>query len=290
MKETGEGRNETDEKRSLKGRTLLISGATRGIGLCIAERAARDGANVAVLGKTKHPHPKLPGTVDTASDAITRAGGRALGIVCDIRDEAQVQAAVERTVNEFSGIDILVNNASAIFLAGTVETPMKRFDLMHQVNGRGTYLCGQACLPYLKNSDHAHILTLSPPLDLRPEYFAPHVAYSIAKFSMSLCSLGWAQELAPFGIASNCLWPKTVIDTSAVRNLLGGQGVARRGRKPDIMANAAYEILTRPVSYTGNFLIDEDVLREAGIEDFSKYAVDPEQELLPDLFVPESLE
>lgn len=276
-------------KPTLEGRTLFISGATRGIGLAIAKRAAEDGARIAVIGKTKDPNPKLHGTVETACEEIRRAGGAALGIVCDIRNEIEVEAAVEKTISAFGGIDVVVNNASAIFLADTEQTPMKRFDLMHQVNARGTYLCGQKCLPYLKKSDQAHILTLSPPLQLRPEYFGPHLAYSIAKFGMSLCTLGWAEELKPYGVAANSLWPKTVIDTAAVRNLLGGEQVANRARRPAIVADAAYAILVRPSTYTGHFAIDEDVLREEGLDDFSQYAVQDGLDLLPDLFVPESL-
>src|SRR5262245_7270449 len=246
---------------TLKNKTLFISGASRGIGLAIAERAAREGANVAVVGKTSEPHEKLPGTVHSACEAIERAGGRALPCVCDIRSEEQVAAAVAKTVETFGGIDVLVNNASAIFLADTAHTPMKRFDLMHQVNARGTFVCSQACLPHLEKSENPHILMLSPPLNMKPEYFAPHLAYSMAKFGMSLCVLGLAQELRGRGVAVNALWPKTVIDTAAVQNLLGGQNVAARGRKPDIVADAAYVILTTPSrEKTGQFLIDEDVL------------------------------
>lgn len=278
--DTGQGRN-------LKNRVLLISGATRGIGLAIAERAAKDGAKIAILGKTKEPNPKLPGTVDTACEAVERSGGTALGIVCDIRHEEEVASAVKRTVDHFGRLDILINNASAIFLADTEGTPMKRYDLMNQVNARGTYLCGQKCLPHLASSDNGHILTLSPPLDLRPEYFAPHLAYSLAKFGMSLCTLGWASELASRGIAANSLWPKTVIDTAAVRNLLGGEAVAKKSRRPQIVADAAHAMLTRPArEYTGRFAIDEEVLREEGVQDFSQYAVDASQELMLDLFLP----
>jgi citronellol/citronellal dehydrogenase len=270
---------------NLKGRVLFISGATRGIGLAIALRAAKDGAKIAVLGKTVDPHPKLEGTIDTACEAIREAGGEAIGIPCDIRSEEAVESAVEQTIAAFGQIDILVNNASAIHLAGTAETGMKRYDLMHQVNGRGTYLCGQKCLPHLKKSDHAHILTLSPPLDLNPEYFQGHVAYSIAKFSMSLCTLGWAGEFRAHNIAVNSLWPRTVIDTAAVRNLMG-QAVASRSRTPQIVADAAYEILTRPTTFTGNFVIDDEILREAGVTDFESYSVNPGSALLVDLFVP----
>jgi citronellol/citronellal dehydrogenase len=269
---------------SLEGRVLFVTGATRGIGLSIATRAARDGAKIAVLGKTKDPHPKLPGTLDTACEQIERAGGRALGIQCDIRTEDEVDAAVARTVEAFGGIDILVNNASAIFLAGTEATSLKRYDLMNQVNGRGTYLCGQKCLPHLLESEHPRILTLSPPLDLDPGYFGPHVAYSIAKFSMSLCTLGWAREFRG-KIAVNSLWPRTVIDTSAVRNLMG-EDVIARSRSPEIVADAAHEILTRPLGFSGNFVIDEEILRDSGVTDFDRYATEPGRELLEDLFVP----
>lgn len=271
---------------TLKDKVLFITGASRGIGLAIAERAARDGARVAVVGKTAEPHAKLPGTVFTACEAIEAAGGEALACICDIRSEEQVAAAIDATVRRFGGIDILVNNASAIYLAGTATTPMKRFDLMHQVNTRGTFLCSQLALPWLERAENPHILTLSPPLDLRPEFFAPHLAYSIAKFGMSLCVLGLAKELAPKGIAVNALWPRTVIATSAVQNLLGGEAVASRGRLPTVVADAAYWILTQPASeVSGKFFIDEDVLRGAGVTDFEKYAVTPGVELLPDLFV-----
>jgi len=272
---------------SLGGRTLFITGATRGIGLAIAQRAARDGANVALLGKTVEARPNLPGTLSSAAAAVVAAGGQALPLECDIRSEEQVDAAVARTVERFGGIDILVNNASAIHLAATTETPLKRFDLMHQVNARGTFLCGQKCIPYLERGTNPHILTLSPPLDLRPEYFGPHLGYSLAKFGMSLCTLGWASELRERGIAANSLWPRTIIDTAAVRNLLGGTTAAERGRRPEIVADAAHAILVRPsVTYTGHFAIDEDLLREEGVRDFDAYAVVPGADLLPDLFLP----
>lgn len=273
-------------KKSLAGRTAFISGATRGIGLSIAKRLARDGANLVLLGKTKDPHPKLAGTVATACEEVEAAGGKALGIVCDIRNEEEVEHAVVKTAERFGGIDLVINNASAIHLATTADTPMKRFDLMHQVNARGTFLCTQKCLPYLKKSDHARILTLSPPLHLHPEYFGPHVAYSMAKFGMSLCTLGFAEEFKKDGIAANSLWPRTIIDTAAVRNLLGGEAMAKRGRTPEIVADAAYEILSREATFTGRFLIDDEVLREAGVTDFEKYAVSPGTELLTDLFLP----
>lgn len=274
------------QQRTLHGRTLFITGATRGIGLSIALRAAKDGANIVVVGKTKEPHPLLAGTIDSAVAAIEGAGGSALGVVCDIRQEEQVEAAVEQAVTRFGGIDILVNNASAIFLAKTEATSMKRFDLMQQVNVRGTYLCGQKCLPHLKKSSNSHILTLSPPLNLRPDYFGPHVAYSIAKFGMSLCTLGWAEELREHAIAVNSLWPKTIIDTAAVRNLLGGEGVASQGRQATIVSDAAHAILTRPSTFSGHFLIDEEILEEEGVTDFTPYSVTPGGELLGDLFLP----
>lgn len=273
-------------KRSLAGRTAFISGATRGIGLSIATRLARDGANLVLLGKTKDPHPKLEGTVASACEAVEAAGGQALGVVCDIRSEEEVERAVAEAVEKFGGIDLVINNASAIHLARTADTPMKRYDLMHQVNARGTFLCTQKCLPYLKKSDHARVLTLSPPLHLQPEYFGPHVAYSMAKFGMSLCTLGFAEEFRNDGIAVNSLWPRTIIDTAAIRNLLGGEAMAKKGRKPEIVADAAYEILCQDASYTGRFLIDDEVLREAGVTDFEKYAVSPGEKLLTDLFLP----
>ncbi|HSC88144.1 MAG TPA: NAD(P)-dependent oxidoreductase [Polyangiaceae bacterium] len=277
------------ERHTLRGKSLFISGATRGIGLAIACRAAREGASIAVVGKTVEPRPELPGTLDEACHEIERLGGRALPLACDIRDEAQVESAVARAVAEFGGLDVLVNNASAIFLAGTVDTPMKRFDLMHAVNVRGTYVCGQKCIPHLARSSNPHILTLAPPIDMRPEYFAPHLGYSLAKFGMSLCTLGWARELAPLGIAANCLWPRTAIDTAAVRNLLGGAELAARSRKPSIVADAAFEILSRGSrEQTGQFLLDEDVLRQAGVSNFDTYAVTPGAELAADFFLPES--
>ncbi len=271
---------------NLKGKTLFITGGSRGIGLAIGLRAARDGANVAIAAKTTKPHPKLPGTIYTAAEAIEKAGGRALPVVMDIRFDDQILAAVTKTAAVFGGIDILVNNASAIFLAGTAETPMKRFDLMHQVNARGTFACSQACLPYLKKAPNPHILNLSPPLNMDPNWFAPHVAYTMAKYGMSMCVLGMSQELRPLGIAVNALWPRTPIDTSAVRNLLGGEAVVRGSRKPEILADAAHTILTRESrACTGNFFIDEPLLRETGVTDFEPYAVDPGTPLFPDFFL-----
>jgi citronellol/citronellal dehydrogenase len=272
---------------TLAGKTLFITGASRGIGKAIALRAARDGANIAVLGKTVEPHPRLPGTVPQAVAEIEAAGGKAIGCVCDVRQEDQVLAAVERTVAAFGGIDILVNNASAISLTNTASTEMKRFDLMHQVNTRGTFLCSKACLPHLARSANPHILTLSPPLTLRPEWFAPHLAYSLAKFGMSLCVLGLAAELAPQGIAVNALWPRTVIATAAVQNLLGGDAVMARARKPEIVADAAHVVLTSlDRKTTGQFLLVEDVLAAAGVTDLSGYADVADDQLLGDLFVP----
>lgn len=273
----------------LKGKTLFISGASRGIGLAIAKRAAADGANVAIAAKTAEPHPKLPGTIYTAAEEIEAAGGKALPIVCDIRDEEQVEAAVEQAVEAFGGIDICVNNASAIQLTGTLETQMKRFDLMHQINTRGTYLVSQKCLPHLKKGDNPHVLNLSPPLDLSAKWFAPHVAYTMAKYGMSLCVLGMAEEFRKDGIACNALWPRTTIATAAVRNLLGGEDMVNASRTPEIMGDAAYVILTRDSrEFTGNFCIDDEILYEAGERDFTKYKVNPDaKKLMSDFFVPD---
>ncbi len=265
---------------------MFVTGATRGIGKAIALRAARDGANVAVVGKTEAPHPKLPGTVADTVREITELGGRALACVADIRFEDQVASAVERTVAEFGGIDVLVNNASAISLTGTRTTEMKRFDLMHQVNVRGTFLCSRTCLPALEKSDNAHILMLAPPPTLDPSWYAPHLAYTLSKLGMSLCVLGLSKELAPQGIAVNALWPRTAIATAAVANLLGGAPLLARSRKPEIVADAAAHVLARPSrECTGQFFIDEDVLREAGVSDLAQYAVDPSAELAPDFFL-----
>jgi citronellol/citronellal dehydrogenase len=270
----------------LKGKTLFISGGSRGIGLAIALRAAKDGANVVIAAKTTEPHPKLPGTIYTAAEAIEAAGGKALPVQTDIRDEDQVLQAVEAAVERFGGIDILVNNASAISLTGTLETPMKRFDLMMGINVRGTYLCSRACLPHLKRAANPHILTLSPPLNLNPRWFGPHVAYTIAKYGMSMCVLGMAEEFKQDGIAVNALWPRTTIATAALQIIPGAQ--PESGRKPEIMADAAHRVLTTDSrSLTGRFLIDEDVLREAGITDFTRYAVNPGEALRIDLFLDE---
>ena len=271
---------------TLSGKTLFITGASRGIGKAIAVRAARDGANVAIAAKTAEPHPKLPGTIYTAAQEVEAAGGRGLPLLCDIRFEDQIAEAVKKTVAAFGGIDILVNNASAIHLTGTVATPMKRYDLMHQINTRGTFACSQACIPHLAKSDNPHILNLSPPLNMDAKWFAPHVAYTMAKFGMSMCVLGMAEELRPLGIAVNALWPRTVIATAAVQNLLGGEATIRRSRKPEIMGDAAHVILTRPArEYTGHFLIDDDVLRSAGVTDLSVYQYEPGANLMPDFFV-----
>jgi citronellol/citronellal dehydrogenase len=270
---------------SLEGKTVFITGASRGIGKAIGIAAAREGANVVVAAKTKARNPKLPGTIDEAAAEIAAAGGAALAVQCDIRDEAQVDAAVAAAVHRFGGIDVLVNNASAIFLAGTAETPMKRYDLMHQVNARGTFLCTQRCLPHLARGANPHVLTLSPPLSMRPRWFAPHVAYTMAKYGMSMCVLGMAEELRERGVAVNALWPRTVIATAAL-NLLGGDETARHGRTPEIVADAALAILRRDARRcTGNFFIDEDVLRDEGVTDLARYAVEPGAELMPDLFV-----
>ena len=274
---------------SLKHRTLFITGASRGIGHAIALRAAADGANIVIAAKTSEPHPKLPGTIHTAAADVARAGGQALAVTVDIRDEAQVDAAMAAAVARFGGIDILVNNASAISLTGTLDTPIKRFDLMHQVNTRGTFLCSQKAIPHLLQSSNPHILNLAPPLPsiTDAKWFAPHVAYTMAKFGMSLCVLGMAEEFRGRGIAVNALWPRTTIDTEAIR-LIAGQEARRRSRSPAIMADAAYWILTQPSrACTGRFLIDDEVLREAGVTDLSRYrdAAVRDEELMPDFFV-----
>jgi citronellol/citronellal dehydrogenase len=271
---------------SLQGSRLFITGASRGIGLAIALRAARDGASVAIAAKTAAPHPKLPGTIYTAADEIERAGGRALPLVVDVRKDADVLAAVEQTVAAFGGIDICVNNASAIALTGTEATSMKQFDLMHQINTRGTYLVTKACLPYLKRGTNPHVLMIAPPPELRPGWFAPHVGYTMAKYGMSLCVLGMADELRADGIAVNALWPRTTIATAAVEFVFGGGEMTRRSRTVEIMADAAYAVLTKPsASFTGRFLIDDEVLSAEGVRDFDRFRVDPSVALMPDLFV-----
>ncbi|KAJ3123583.1 hypothetical protein HK100_011559 [Physocladia obscura] len=278
-----------------KGKTVFISGGSRGIGLEIALTLAKLGANVAIAAKTADPHPKLPGTIFTSAKAIDDAGGRGLALVCDIRFEDQVKAAVEKTVATFGGIDILINNASAISMTPMTETPMKKFDLMNQINGRGTYLCTLTCLPYLRESAqrgrNPHVLTLSPPLDMRPMWFEPHTAYTIAKYSMSLCTLGLAQEFRQYGIAVNSLWPLTSIDTAAMNMILDEKMTQHRNAY--IMADAAVVILSQDASdYTGNFCIDEAILRQQGVTDFSDYKLDKncaDSDLIPDFFIPEDI-
>ena len=273
-----------------KGKTVFMSGGSRGIGLAIAKRLASDGANIAIAAKTVEADPRLPGTIHTAASEIEEAGGKALPVQCDIRFEEQVDAAVEKTVETFGGIDICVNNASAIQLTGTLSTPMKRFDLMHQINTRGTFLVSQKTIPHLKKSDHPHILNLSPPLDMQAKWFAGHTAYTMAKFGMSMCVLGMAEEFRKAGIGVNALWPLTAIDTSAVRNLLGGDSVAKMSRSPEILADAAHAILSRdPKTCTGNFFIDEEVLIAEGVEDFSKYQHPEADALAADFFVPDAV-
>ena len=271
--------------RTLSGRTILMSGGSRGIGLAIAVRAAQDGANVALLAKTEKPHPKLEGTIHTAAAAIEEAGGQALPIVGDVRDEASVAEAVARTAERFGGIDIVVNNASAIDLSKTPDLAMKKYDLMQDINTRGSFLLAKTALPHLGQSGAAHILTLSPPLNLNPQWAGKHLGYTIAKYGMSLVTLGLAEELRGQGIAANSLWPRTTIATAAVRNLLGGEEVVARSRTPEIMADAAHEILTRdPRECTGNFFIDDEVLAEAGVTDFSRYG-GPVETLERDIFL-----
>jgi citronellol/citronellal dehydrogenase len=275
---------------SLKGKTLFISGASRGIGLAIAVRAARDGANVAVAAKTAEPHPKLPGTIYTAAEEIEKAGGKALPIICDIRFEEQVQAAADQTAAKFGGIDILVNNASAISLTGTLQTDMKRYDLMNGINARGTYLVSRTCIPYLKKAANPHVLNLSPPLDMNPKWFAGHTAYSMAKYGMSMCVLGMAAEFKDDGIAFNALWPRTGIATAAIRNALAGDEGMKHCRTVDILSDAAYIIFNKKAKeFTGNFLIDDTFLAANGVMDFDQYRVDPTKDLMPDFFVPDSV-
>ncbi len=271
---------------TLSGKTLFISGASRGIGKAIGLRAAKDGANVVIAAKTAEPHPKLPGTIYSAAEEIESAGGKALPVIVDIRFEDQVEDAVAKAVETFGGIDILVNNASAIMLTDTLSTPMKRYDLMHSVNTRGTYLCSQKCLPHLLKADNPHILNLSPPLNMETKWFAPHVAYTMAKFGMSMCVLGMAGEFKERGVGVNALWPKTAIDTAAIRMLMGPES-SKSARKPSIMADAAHWILTQKSrELTGNFFVDEELLRErAGETDLDRYAVEPGHSLFPDFFV-----
>ena len=275
----------------LKNKTLFVSGASRGIGLAIAKRAARDGANIILAAKTAEPHPKLPGTIYTAADEIIEEGGQALPVICDIRYEENVRDAVNKGLDHFGGIDICVNNASAIQLTGTLQTDMKRYDLMNQINARGTFLVSKVCLPHLLKSDNPHILNLSPPLDMDPKWFGPHVAYTMAKFGMSLCVLGMAEEFKEDGVAVNALWPRTAIATAAIKNTLGGDSIMNISRSPEIMADAAYIILTKDSKeFTGNFCIDDNLLADNGVTDFSQYAEVPFSELAPDFFVPDEIE
>jgi citronellol/citronellal dehydrogenase len=271
---------------TLKDKVLFVTGSSRGIGLAIAVRAARDGARIAIAAKTSEPHPKLPGTIHTAAKDIEQAGGQALALTVDIRHEEQIAQAVEETVRKWGGIDICINNASAISLTDTESTPMKRFDLMHQVNTRGTFATTQACLPHLKRAKNAHVLNLSPPLNMKAHWFSGHVAYTMAKYGMSMCVLGMAEEFKPLGIAVNALWPRTAIATAAMEMIGGGAEVRRQCRTVDIMADAAHAILVRNSrSCTGNFFVDDEVLRAEGVTDLSLYAIDPKAELLPDFFL-----
>src|SRR5271156_5591822 len=275
---------------SLAGKTLFITGASRGIGLSIALRAARDGANIAIAAKTAEPHPKLQGTTYTAADEIERAGGKALPLVVDVRDETIVKDALDKTAQTFGGIDIVINNASAIQLTGITDTDMRRFDLMHQINARGTFVVSKWAIPYLEKAANPHILMISPPLDMKEKWFALHTAYSMAKFGMSLVVLGLAGELRPKGIAANALWPRTIIATAAIKNLLGGEARMRQARKPDIMADAAHAIFASPArELTGRFLIDDNFLAECGVTDFERYRVDPAEPLARDFFLPDDI-
>lgn len=284
-----EGDHKAEATQTLAGKTLFITGASRGIGKAIALRAAQDGANIVIAAKSAEPHPRLEGTIYTAADEIRAAGGQALACVVDVRHEDAVQRAVDQAVETFGGIDILVNNASAISLTPTLKTEMKRYDLMHQVNTRGTFLCSQRCLPHLKRAENPHILNLSPPLNMEARWFAPHLAYTMAKFGMSMCVLGLAREFERDGVAVNALWPRTAISTAAVNNILGGAEAMKRCRTAEIMADAAHWILTRPSrELTGRFLIDDEVLAEMGVNDLSGYAQvpgTPDSDLLPDFFV-----
>jgi citronellol/citronellal dehydrogenase len=275
-------------EQTLKGKTLFITGASRGIGLAIALRAARDGANIAIAAKTDEPNPKLPGTIHTAAAEIEAAGGKALPLVVDVRDEANVRGALDETARRFGGIDIVVNNASAIQLANSQAVEMKRFDLMHQINTRGTFMVSKLAAQYLFKAPNPHILMLSPPLDMKEKWFAPHTAYTMAKFGMSLVVLGLAGEFRKAGVAVNALWPRTTIATAAVKNLLGGDALMRASRKPEILADAAHMIFCKEAkSFSGNFLIDDTFLAENGVADFDHYRVDPSQKLAVDFFVPD---
>ena len=273
---------------SLKGKTLFITGASRGIGLAIALRAARDGANVAVAAKTETPHPKLPGTIYSAAEDIATAGGKALPLVVDVRDEESVRQALDATAETFGGIDIVVNNASAIQLTPVQQTDMRRFDLMHQINARGTFMVSKHAVPHLLKAESPHILMLSPPLDMKEKWFAPYTAYAMAKFGMSLVVLGLAGELRG-KVAVNALWPRTTIATSAIKNIVGGDAIMRRSRTPDILADAAYAIFNKPKTFTGNFLVDDTFLAGEGVTDFDTYRADPTQPLQIDFFVPDDM-
>ncbi|HEY9783956.1 MAG TPA: NAD(P)-dependent oxidoreductase [Candidatus Obscuribacterales bacterium] len=271
---------------TLKNKTLFITGASRGIGLAIALRAAQDGANITIAAKTVEQHPKLPGTIYTAAEEVEAQGGKALAIPCDVRFEEQVINAIEKTAEKFGGIDIVVNNASAINLTNTASTPIKRYDLMHQINARGTFLCSQLALRFLQEAENPHILNMSPPLNMNAKWFAPWVAYTMSKYGMSMCTLGMAEEFKKDGIAVNSLWPESAIATAAVRNLLGGEEAIRGCRTPNIVADAAHIILTSPArECTGNFFIDADVLRARGIKDLSQYAITPGAQLMRDFFL-----
>jgi len=273
---------------SLKGKTLFITGASRGIGLAVALRAARDGAHVAIAAKTETPHPKLPGTIHTAAAEIEAAGGRALALPVDVREEEAVREAIARTAAHFGGIDIVVNNASAISLTRVADTDMRRFDLMHQINTRGTFMVSKHAIPHLAKAQNPHILMMSPPLEMAEKWFAPHTAYTMAKFGMSMVVLGLAGELRAQGIAVNALWPRTTIATAAIKNLLGGEEIMRRSRRPEILAEAAYRIFGKPArSFSGQFLIDDTFLAAEGITDFEPYRVDPQEPLASDFFVPD---
>jgi citronellol/citronellal dehydrogenase len=275
---------------SLNGKTLFITGASRGIGLAIALRAAKDGANIAIAAKTAEPHPKLPGTIFSAAEEVEAAGGKALPLLVDVRDEAAVKEGLERTAAAFGGIDIVVNNASAISLTPTPQTDMKRFDLMHEINTRGTYMVSKYAIPYLENAANPHILMLAPPLDMKEKWFAPHLAYSLAKYGMSLCVLGLAGELRSRGIAVNALWPRTTIATSAIKNLLGGDAIMRASRSPEIIADAAHTLFMKPSrSITGRFFIDDVLLAGEGVTDFERYRIDPSVPLASDFFVPDDI-
>jgi citronellol/citronellal dehydrogenase len=273
---------------SLAGKTLFITGASRGIGLAIALRAARDGANIAIAAKTDAPHPKLPGTIHTAAAEIEAAGGRALPLMVDVRDEEAVKAAIERTAAHFGGLDIVVNNASAIGLTPAATTDMRRFDLMHQVNARGTFMVSKYAIPHLERAANPHILMLSPPRDMKTKWFAPHTAYSMAKFGMSLVVLGLAGELRG-KVGVNALWPRTTIATSAIKNIVGGDAIMRRSRTPEILADAAYAIFNKPKTFSGNFLLDDTFLAGEGVTDFDQYRADPTQGLQIDFFVPDDM-